>query len=74
MANKKEKVAILEPKNEEAKQKLGYHGSKWYVRGEVNGLRLVRTQKESYVLRSRDGTKILFVQKQNDPYFKVRVL
>lgn len=70
MGKKKQVFAILEPKNDEARSKLAHHGEKWHFLEEIPNLKYVRSQGPSVVVRSRDGTKVLFIKKLDDPYFK----
>jgi hypothetical protein len=74
MANKKITYVIIEAKTDKGKEKLGYHGDKWEYRGEVETLKFVRSQGPSIVVRSRDGKKILFIKKQDDPDLKYRIV
>lgn len=74
MATKKVTYVCVEAKTEKGKEKLGYHGDKWEYRGEVENLKFVRSQGPSIVVRSRDGKKILFIKKQNDPDLTYRIL
>lgn len=74
MASKKETYVILEAKNEKGKAKIGYHGEKWIYRGDIDNLKFVRSQGPSIVARSRDGKKVLFIKKQDDPDLKYRIL
>jgi hypothetical protein len=67
MAAKKQRYVILEAKTEKGKEKIGYHGEKWEFRDEIDNLKFVRSQGPSIVVRSRDGSKILFLKKEGDP-------
>lgn len=73
-AKKKEQFVILEAKTDKGKEKIGYHGEKWVFRGEVENLKFNRRQGPSIVVRSRDGSRILFIKKQDDPDIKYRML
>jgi hypothetical protein len=74
MATKKRIIVIVEAKTEKGKEKIGYHGDKWEHRGEIENLKFLRSQGPSIVVRSRDGSKILFIKKENDPHFIYRVV
>ena len=74
MAAKKQKIVILTAKTDKGKEKIDYHGEKWYLRDEVSNMRLVRSQGPSLVVRSRDGSKILFIKKQDDPDIEYRIV
>lgn len=63
----------LDAKTEIGQQKLGYHGSKWLHLGEEVP-KYARYQGLCLVLRSRDGSKVLFVRKCNDPDLSWRML
>lgn len=71
---KHEPMIYLEPKTEEGKKKLAYHGNKWYLRGTETSLKIANRGVPVYVCRSRDGSKILFVRQKDDPDFNVRLL
>jgi len=74
MATKKQQMVIVEAKTDKGKEKISYHGDKWYFRGEVENLKFNRTQGPSIVVLSRDGSKILFIKKQNDPDLTYRIV
>lgn len=74
MATKKQIIVILTAKNDKGKEKIAYHGEKWYLREEITTMRLVRSQGPSLVVRSRDGSKILFIKKQDDPDIEYRIV
>ncbi len=74
MATKKQKIVILTAKTEKGKEKISYHGDRWYLREEVAAMKLLRSQGPSLVVRSRDGTKVLFIKKQNDPDIEYRII
>jgi len=71
---KKEKYAIITPKNEGAKKRMEYHGDRWLFRGEVDTLKFVRGEGPWLVLVSRDGKKCIHINKKNDNDFQVRML
>lgn len=74
MASKKQTVVILQAKTEKGKEKIAYHGEKWYLKEEITTMRLVRSAGPSLVVRSRDGSKILFIKKQDDPDIEYRIV
>ncbi len=74
MAAKKQTIVILQAKTEKGKEKISYHGEKWYLKEEVATMKLVRSQGPSLVVRSRDGSKILFIKKQDDPDIEYRIV
>lgn len=71
---KKEQFVILEAKTDKGKEKLGYHGEKWVFREEIENLKFCRQQGPSIVVRSRDGSKVLFIKKQDDPDITYRMV
>lgn len=73
-STKREKFVILEAKTDKGKEKLGYHGDKWILRDEIENLKFDRRQGASIVVRSRDGSKILFIKKTDDPDFNFRIV
>lgn len=74
MAAKKQTIVILSAKTDKGKDKIAYHGEKWYLKEEISNLRFVRSQGPSLVVRSRDGSKILFIKKQDDPDIEYRIV
>ncbi len=72
MASRKVPTISIEPKNAAGKEKMGYHGNMWYLKEENHIQKYFKNKGPCYVLRSRDGAKILFVQMTDDPDFNVR--
>jgi hypothetical protein len=73
MAAKKQILIVLTPKNSAAKEKLTYHGEVWDFRGEIPHLRYNRAKGACLIARSKDGSKILFISKENDCDFDYRL-
>jgi len=73
MAAKKQNLIILEPKTEIGKERIGYHGERWYLIDKLIP-KFARTKGECYVCRSRDGSKVLMVRVENDPDIAYRLL
>jgi len=74
MAAKKQKAVILTAKTEKGKEKIGYHGEKWYFKEEIATMKFVRSAGPFIVVRSRDGSKILILKKQDDPDIEYRIV
>ena len=72
MAARKIPTIRLEARNDKAKANLGYHGDAWYLMEENHILKYNKIKGKCYVLRSRDGTKVLFVSMENDPDYGIR--
>lgn len=72
MRQKKEHYIILTPRNDAAKLKMAHHGDKWIIREELEFIKFLREPGPWLKLVSRNGEKVLFVKKNNDPYFITR--
>ena len=72
MASKKKLMARVEARNPEAQAKIGYHGDLWQITEENHVMRYNKGKGPCYVLRSRDGSKVLFVAMTDDNDFIVR--
>lgn len=70
----KSKWVKLDATSDAGRDKIRQYTDKWEYRGEIEGLRYIRDQGPSIVVRSRDGSKIIFIKKQNDPNFKFRMV
>ena len=68
------KYIELIPKTEQAKIKLGTHGTRWTYRETVKGLKFQRTPGPHLVCRSRDGSAVIFVSEKSDPHFDYQLL
>lgn len=74
MASKKRHLIMLELKTDEAKEKISYHGLKWEFLEEIEKRKYSSEVGPFLVLRSLDGSKILFIKKDGDHHFKYRKL
>lgn len=74
MAAKKKTLIVLEPKNDKAREKLGYHGSSWYFRGIEEKLKFARFKGKCLAAISRDGSKVIYISEENDPDFEYRIV
>jgi hypothetical protein len=61
------KYIELTPKTEQAKTKLGCHGTRWTYRETVQNCKYQRTPGPHLVCRSRDGSAIIFISEKSDP-------
>ncbi len=74
---KKEKYIELSPKNDSGKKRLSYHGNRWVLKRETDTPPQVylRSATGSWIFAmSRDGKIGLWVNKDNDSDFNVRML
>ena len=62
----KEQYVLVSAKTDKGKDKISYHGEKWLFREEVTQLKFTREPGPFLIFRSRDGTRVLFVKKQDD--------
>lgn len=69
----KVKYVILTPKNDEAKKRLEYHGTRWVYRGMQAEVKYTREPGPYFRLQSRDGNKCIFVKERDDRDFIVRM-
>jgi len=69
----KETVAILKPKTERAKKRMGYHGELWYVKQQVEMLKFSTVPGPYFGVRSRDGNAFLWIKEENDPDFEIKI-
>lgn len=74
MPNKKVKYVVIEPISEKGKKELAYHTTKWEFREEIEKLKFSRDPGPFLVLRSLDGSKVLFVKKEGDLHFRWRTV
>jgi hypothetical protein len=74
---KKDQYVVITPKNKSGEKRLSYHGTKWIFRRQTD------TPPASYakagegvwiLAMSTDGKTILWIKKQDDPDFDVRML
>jgi membrane protein implicated in regulation of membrane protease activity len=73
-ARKKEQFVVVEARTAKGKAKMSYHGEKWEYRGDVDNMQFYRRQGPSIVVRSQDGSQVLFIRKQDDPDFTYRMV
>ena len=74
MTKRKENYIVLIPKNESAKEKIGYHGERWILKNTIDKLKFTREEGPFLLLMSRDGTKYIHVKQSNDSLFNIRNL
>lgn len=70
---KKLTYAIITPKTEAGKKRMGHYGDKWVVRSDLNASWQNANSTQKLVLMSRDGDRCLILLNHNDPDFDVRI-
>lgn len=64
----------ITPKNESGKKRMAHHGSRWIFRSESDTIKFSREPGPWVGLMSRDGKDFLWIKKNNDPDFTIRMV